>query len=103
MTQNNHFWLSAHYVLSTMADALQMCLSSIHMQSNPLRYVGKASESLSNLSKVIEENIPGLDSHLVSCCSNTQSCQTLCNPMDCSTPGLPVLHPLPRFAQTHAH
>ena len=30
-----------------------------------------------------------------------QSCLTLCNPMDCSTPGLPVLHHLPEPAQTH--
>ena len=28
---------------------------------------------------------------------------TLCNPMDCSTPGLPVHHQLPEFAQTHVH
>ena len=26
------------------------------------------------------------------CCSVTQSCPTLCNPMDCSMPGFPVLH-----------
>ena len=32
-----------------------------------------------------------------------QSCPTLCNPMDCSTPGLPVLHQLPEFARTHIH
>ena len=31
------------------------------------------------------------------------SCPTLCNPMDCSTPGFPVLHHLPEFAQTHVH
>ena len=35
------------------------------------------------------------------CCSVTQSCPTLCSPMDCSTPGFPVLHRLPEFAQTH--
>ena len=28
---------------------------------------------------------------------------TLCNPMDCSTPGFPVLYCLPEFAQTHVH
>ena len=28
---------------------------------------------------------------------------TLCDPMNCSTPGLPVLHHLPEFAQTHVH
>ena len=33
----------------------------------------------------------------------TQSCPTLCNPMDCSMPGLPVHHQLPEFTQTHVH
>ena len=32
-----------------------------------------------------------------------QSCPTLCDPMDCSTPGFPVLHYLPELAQTHVH
>ena len=32
-----------------------------------------------------------------------QSCPTLCNPMNCSTPGLPVHHQLPEFTQTHVH
>ena len=35
--------------------------------------------------------------------SFAQSCLTLCNPMDCSTPGLPVHHQLPEFTQAHAH
>ena len=35
--------------------------------------------------------------------SVTQSCFTLCDPMDCSTPGLPVHHQLPEFTQTHVH
>ena len=30
-------------------------------------------------------------------------CPTLCDPMNCSTPGLPVLHHLPEFTQTHVH
>ena len=30
-----------------------------------------------------------------------QSCPTLCDPMDCSTPGFPVHHQLPRLTQTH--
>ena len=29
--------------------------------------------------------------------------QSLCNPMDCSTPGLPVHHQHPEFTQTHGH
>ena len=33
--------------------------------------------------------------------SVTQLCLTLCDPMNCSTPGFPALHYLPEFAQTH--
>ena len=33
----------------------------------------------------------------------TQSCLTLCDPMNRSTPGLPVHHHLPEFIQTHIH
>ena len=32
-----------------------------------------------------------------------QSCLTLCDPMDCSMPGLPVHQQLPEFTQTHVH
>ena len=35
--------------------------------------------------------------------SVTQPCSTLCNPMNCSTPGLPVHHQLPELTQTHVH
>ena len=35
------------------------------------------------------------------CCSVAQSCPTLCDLMDCSTPGFPVYHHLPELAQTH--
>ena len=38
-----------------------------------------------------------------SVCSVNQSCPTLCDPMDCSTSGLPVHHQLPAFTQTHVH
>ena len=35
--------------------------------------------------------------------SVTQSCLTLCDPMNCSTPGLPVHYQLPESTQTHVH
>ena len=42
--------------------------------------------------------------YFLSCyCSVAKSCQTLCDPMDCSTRGSPVLHYLPEFAQIHVH
>ena len=35
--------------------------------------------------------------------SVAQSCPTLCDPMNCSTPGLSIHHQLPEFTQTHVH
>ena len=35
--------------------------------------------------------------------SVAQLCLTICDPMDCSTPGFPVHHQLPELAQTHIH
>jgi len=40
---------------------------------------------------------------LVQFSSVAQSCPTLCDPMDYSTPGLPVHHQLMEFTQTHVH
>ena len=37
------------------------------------------------------------------CCTFAKSCPTLCDPMDCRTPGSSVLHYLPEFAQTYVH
>ena len=37
------------------------------------------------------------------CCLVARLCLTLCDPMDCSTPGFPVLHYLLEFAQIHVH
>ena len=62
-----------------------------------------------NLPKVTQEVIkPKSDSKamlllLLQFSSVTQSCLTLCDPMDCSTPGLPDHHKLPEFTQTHVH
>ena len=41
--------------------------------------------------------------NLVQFSSVTQSCPTLCDPMNRSTPGLPAHHQLPEFTQTHVH
>ena len=39
----------------------------------------------------------------ICCCSVTQYYPTLCDPMDCSMPGLPVPHHHLKFAQVHVH
>ena len=49
------------------------------------------------------ELIPHFSSPSVQFSSVAQSCPILCDPMDCSTPGLPVHYQLPELAQTHVH
>ena len=49
----------------------------------------------------METNNPRLTPWAV--CSVAPSCLTFYDPMDCSTPGFPVLHHLPELAQTHVH
>ena len=56
----------------------------------------KRSQKIDNLWKA-------LDALFHQFSSVTQSCLTLCHPMDCSTPGFPVPHQLPELAQTHVH
>ena len=51
--------------------------------------------------KQASANLKKLKSHKFS--SVTQSCPTLCNPMNRSIPGLPVHHQLLEFTQTHVH
>ena len=40
---------------------------------------------------------------MIYCCSVTKSRPTLCNPVDCSMPGSPVLYYFLQFAQNHIH
>ena len=56
----------------------------------PLRLTGWISFQSNGLSRVFSSSV-------------TQSCPTLCNPMNHSTPGFPVHHQLPELAQTHVH
>ena len=48
-----------------------------------------------------EKSFTNLSFHC--CCSVPPLCPTLCYPMDCSTPGFPVLNHLPELVQTHVH
>ena len=63
----------------------QQCVSF----TKSLQYAGRSPESIYVLD--------------YSFSSVTQSCPTLCNPMNSSTPGLPVHHQLPESTQTHVH
>ena len=57
---------------------------------------------VSHIVDSLPAEVPGND-NTVHFSSVTQSCQTLCDPMNRSTPGLPVHHHLLEFTQTHVH
>ena len=59
-------------------------------------------KSLTSVSSLNPHNPKG-SLTICCCCSGAKSCPTLCDPMNCSTPGFPVLYYLPEFAQTHVH
>ena len=64
---------------------------------------GRTKFSLINKTSFLKGPLQLLYSLSVQFSSVAQSCPTLCNPMDCSTPGLPVHHQLPELAQAHVH
>ena len=107
-------WLSVHYRICTFndKDTLSHCLdlSSSSKKCNvSVPWVGLcciSSESIVwhvtidmqvMMSVLIYSKLPFRFS------SVAQSCQTLCDPMDCSTPGFPVYHQLLEPTQTHIH
>ena len=83
-----------HKVLSVPSKSLfpQSCISS-----------GSSMLGLMATSSKRAYAIPRSAPFSVQFSSIAQSCPTLCNPINCSTPGLPVHHQLPEFTQTHVH
>ena len=67
---------------------------------SPTRYPHPGQASLKEFSSLAGS---GLLNHIFQLSSVAQSCPTLCNPMNCSTPGLPVHHQLLEFTQTHVY
>ena len=55
------------------------------------------------ISHVIALEISDIFLKYVCCCSVAKSCPAVCDPMDCSMPGLPVPHHLLEFTQVHVH
>ena len=64
---------------------------------------GSTDMSLSKLWEMMKDKEAWHATVSVQFSSVTQSCPTLCDPMNHSTPGLPVHHQLPEFTQTHVH
>ena len=68
------------------------------------KHVKTCSTSLTIRERQIKTlKVLNITDHSVQFSSVAHSCLTLCNPMNLSTPGLPVHHQLPEFTQTHVH
>ena len=76
-------------------------LSSLYMQSHDPRYLSLLSPHVPGEGDFRSDN--RCYSSLHCCCCCLVSHVRLCDPMDFSTPGFPVLHHLPELAQTHVH
>ena len=78
---------------------LQACTPQpcLHLPALHLVLTGVAHADAPN------ETLGSSTSHPPHFSSVAQSCPTLCNPMNCSMPGLPVHHQLPESTQTHVH
>ena len=75
---------------------------SVCFQGDPINItVIQIYAPTSNAERFYEDLLNLLE--LVQFNSVAQSCPALCNPMNRSTPGLPVHHQLPKFTQTHVH
>ena len=76
---------------------LHFCQKDCCLNTHSLKFIFRGRKLLKSRSP----NQRGIQS--VQFSSVTQLRPTLCNPMNCSTPGLPVHHQLLEFTQTHAH
>ena len=111
----NPFWTQIRKLLE-----FAFCLTSLPWSKIDIKYTAgnkslakkKKSEKcafkwcLASITTFIYECIPISNSkvqHSVQFSSVTQSCPTLCDPMNRSTPGLPAHHQLPESTQTHVH
>ena len=100
--QSLYYMLDKHfkYFINTYINALllqQMCCGTLSLFS-----LGVSKSTLSDMFLYICIS-SFVTFPLLHFSSLAQSCPTLCDPIDCSTPGFPVHHQLPELAQTHVH
>ena len=74
-------------------------MGEFNLDNHYIYYCGQESLRRNGVAIIINKRVR----NAVQFSSVTQSCPTLCDPINRSTPGLPVHHQLPEFTQTHVH
>ena len=103
-----HSFLNFELVRCSMSSSNCCFLTCTQVSQKTGKVVGynrktKQTDTHTHKNKGIQTLKIVIKSHSVQFSSVAQSCLTLCNPMNRSTPGLPVHHQLPEFNQTHVH
>ena len=102
-----YFFILCWFFLLLICETCYYLQEQITMQRKEwYRYKGSLSISLLFLWPSLSTHVlapphSGTSIHQIR--SVAQSCPTLCDPMNRSTPGLPIHHQLPEFTQTHVH
>ena len=97
-------WTVAYWAPLSMGFSRQECWSGLPFPSpGDLPDPGIKPRSPALQADALPSEPPGKPCFYFQFSSVAQSCPTLCDPMNCSTPGLPVHHQLPEFTQTHVH
>ena len=101
--QAKEYWSGVPLVITFLPRSKRLLISLLQSPSAMILEPPKIkSVTVSTVSPSICHEVMGPDfCASVQFSSVAQSCATLCDPMNCSTPGLPVHHQLPGFTQTH--
>ena len=96
-------YFSMHVISENSMFAFFFFWCKIYIQWNPHNWSGLllSFDKFIHLCNV--NPYQDIERYSVQFSSVAQSCPTLCDPMNCSMPGLPVHHQLPEFTQTHVH
>ena len=104
------FYVDSHVICNL--EQFYFFFSELYTFYYPLMALSRTSSTMLNKSNetklpylvpCLRDKAPSVLPQSIMFSSVAQSCPTLCDPMNCSTPGLPVHHQLPEFIQTHVH
>ena len=101
MKQKYMRWKFLHHLSGRGHNLRLKSQSSSHFASFSLLY--SKNGTLKGMRLILIEKVGRKRRQFSSVSSVTQPCPTVCDPMNCSKPGLPVHHQLPEFTHTHIH